>query len=323
MLLDALNDRVARACGTWPDRLYLVSRDGRVAWQDAPEPAGFQPDELESAIRTELGGACVAITPPIVETTVSKDGTRIGWGRSGLGPPLLLVHGTTADRTRWQPVLPSLEEHSTVYAVDRRGRGASGDAASYAIEREYEDVAAVVDAIGRPVNLLGHSYGGRCSLGAALLTPNLRRLILYEPALTGDVYPPGFLERLQECLEAGDREKVLTTFFREVVRVPPDELTLLQSSPAWQGRIKAAHTIVREIRAAKHHRVQPDRLKDFSTPTLLLLGGDSPPPFRAAIDELHDALPNSRIAVLPGQRHAAMDTGPEIFTTEVIGFLSV
>jgi pimeloyl-ACP methyl ester carboxylesterase len=264
----------------------------------------------------------VAITSPIIETAVSKDGTRIGWARSGLGPPLVLVHGTTADRTRWNPVLPALEDHFTVYAVDRRGRGASGDAARYAIEREYEDVAAVVEAIGRPVNLLGHSYGARCSIGGALLTPNLRRLILYEPALTGDVYPPSFLERLQQYLEAGDRERVLTTFFREVVRVPPDELTVLQSSPAWQGRIKAAHTIVREILAAKQLGVQPERLKDFATPTLLLLGGDSPPPFKAAIDELHDAIPKSRIAVLPGQRHAAMDTGPEIFTSEVIGFLS-
>jgi pimeloyl-ACP methyl ester carboxylesterase len=264
----------------------------------------------------------VSLTTPIIETVRSKDGTQIGWARSGVGPPLVLVHGTTADRTRWGPVLPELEEHFTVYAVDRRGRGASGDSAAYAIEREYEDVAAVVDSIGRPANLLGHSYGARCSLGAALLTLSVRCLILYEPALTGDVYPPGFLERLQADLDAGDREKVLTAFFREIVRVPSDELATLQSAPAWQGRIKAAHTIVREIRSAKQYALRPERFKAFTTPTLLLLGGDSPPPFKAAIDELHAALPNSRIAVLPGQRHAAMDTGPAIFTTEVIAFLT-
>jgi pimeloyl-ACP methyl ester carboxylesterase len=264
----------------------------------------------------------MAVTNPIVETTTSKDGTRIGWARSGDGPPLVLVHGSTADRTRWAPVLPALEERFSVYAVDRRGRGTSGDAASYAIERECEDVAAVVDAIGHPVNLLGHSYGARCSLGAALLTSNLRRLILYEPALTGDIYPPGFIERLQHDLDAGDREKVLTTFFREIVRVPPQELALLQSSPAWQGRIKAAHTIVREIRAASELAVRPERYENFTTPTLLILGGDSPPPFKAAIDELHAAIPGSQIAVLPGQRHAAMDTGTAIFTAEVIRFLS-
>ena len=264
----------------------------------------------------------MAVTNPIIETTTSKDGTLIGWARSGAGPPLVLVHGTTADRTRWSPVLPALEERFSVYAVDRRGRGASGDGATYAFEHECEDIAAVVDVIGGPVDLLGHSYGARCSLGAALLTHNLRRLILYEPALTGDVYPPGFIDQLQRDLDAGDREKVLITFFREIVRVPPQELATLQSFPAWQGRIKAAHTIVRELRAAKQYAFQPERYKTFATPTLLILGGDSPPPFKAAVDELHAAIPSSRVTVLPGQRHAAMDTGTALFTTEVIRFLS-
>jgi peptide-methionine (S)-S-oxide reductase len=87
---------------------------------------------------------------PVMATITSKDGTRIAYSRSGSGPPLVLVHGTTADHTRWARVLPELEPHFTVYAMDRRGRGGSGDAADYAIEREFEDVAAVVDAIGDP-----------------------------------------------------------------------------------------------------------------------------------------------------------------------------
>ena len=94
-----------------------------------------------------------------METIRSKDGTRIAYERSGAGPALVLVHGTTADHTRWAPVLPMLERIFTVYAVDRRGRGQSGDAADYSIEREYEDIAAVVSSIPGPVNLLGHSYG--------------------------------------------------------------------------------------------------------------------------------------------------------------------
>ncbi len=90
----------------------------------------------------------------------------------------------------------------------------------------------------------------------------------------------------------------------------------------WQGRIKAAHTIVRELRAAEQYAFKPERYKTFTTPTLLILGGDSPPLFKAAIDELHAGIPGSQIAVLPGQRHAAMDTGTALFTTEVIRFLS-
>src|SRR5438270_592473 len=87
--------------------------------------------------------------------------------RTGHGPPLVLVHGTTADHTRWAPLLPVLDELFTVHAVDRRGRGASGDDPDHAIEREFEDVAAVVDAIAEPVHLLGHSYGAICALEAA------------------------------------------------------------------------------------------------------------------------------------------------------------
>src|SRR5918998_6394003 len=128
------------------------------------------------------------------ETVTSEDGTRIAGWRSGEGPPLVLVHGTAADHSRWKPVLPAFEERFTVYAVDRRGRGDSGDAEDYAIEREFEDVAAVVDTIGEPANLLGHSYGALCALEAALLTPNVRKLVLYEPPMevTGErINPPG------------------------------------------------------------------------------------------------------------------------------------
>src|SRR5690349_18162579 len=100
-------------------------------------------------------------------TARSKDGTSIAFTRSGSGPPLVLVHGTTADHTRWAPILPELETRFTVHAVDRRGRGGSGDGPRYALDREFDDIAAVVDAIGAPVMLLGHSYGAICSLEAA------------------------------------------------------------------------------------------------------------------------------------------------------------
>src|SRR3970040_231447 len=107
----------------------------------------------------------------------SKDGTPIACEKTGSGPPLVLVHGTTANHTRWAPVLPALSKRFSVYACDRRGRGASGDASPYALEREFEDVAAVVDGIGGPVDLLGHSYGAICSLEAAALSREPRRLV--------------------------------------------------------------------------------------------------------------------------------------------------
>jgi pimeloyl-ACP methyl ester carboxylesterase len=260
-----------------------------------------------------------------VEISLSKDGTPIAYQRSGAGSPLVLVHGTGGSYLRWKPILPMLERDFTVYAVDRRGRGESGEAASYAIEREFEDVAAVVDSIGNEVNLLGHSFGAICSLEAALRTTRLRKLVLYEPPLPipgVPIYPEGVIDRLQTLLDSGDRRGVLITFMGEVVRMPVHELELFQSSPAFSARIAAAHTLPRELRAHESYQFKPERLKDLNVPTLLLLGGDSPPFFKAAIEALHAVLPNSRIVVLPGQQHIAIDTAPDLFTREVMAFLA-
>jgi len=256
-------------------------------------------------------------------TITSQDGTRIAYSRSGSGPPLVLVHGTTADRTRWARLLPELEPHFTVYAIDRRGRGGSGDAAEYDIAREFEDVAAVIEAIGEPVFLLGHSYGAICSLEASLLTDKVRRLILYEPPIPiGEpVYPSGVPDQIQALVEAGDREAALEVFFREVVRMPEREFEVYRMLPAWKARITLAPTIPRELVIEKSYSFRPERFARFSIPTLLLLGGESPSVFRQVVDMLGAALPTSRITVMPGQQHVAMDTAPELFLREVLGFL--
>jgi pimeloyl-ACP methyl ester carboxylesterase len=243
---------------------------------------------------------------------------------TGSGPPLVLVHGTTADHTRWAPIVPALAAHFTVHAIDRRGRGGSGDEPEHALEREAADVAEVVDAIGGPVNLLGHSFGALCSLEASLLTPNLRKLVLYEPPIpTGTpFYDAATLARLEALLATGDRERVVGTFLGEVARVPPAQIDVMRAQPAWAARVAAAHTIPREIAAATGYVFDPARFAAMRTPTLLLLGGDSPKPlFGAAIDVLAAALPDARKVVLPGQTHVAIDTAPALFAREVLAFL--
>lgn len=261
-----------------------------------------------------------------METVISKDGTPIAYERTGKGPALVLVHGTSADHSRWAGLLPALNELFTVYAVDRRGRGGSGDSANYSIEREFEDVASVVNSIEGPVNLLGHSYGGICSLEAALLAPRLRRLILYEPPIpvgVPGVYPPEVIARIGAALSAGDRDRVVSTFLREIPRLPEQQVEQLRSFPAWQGRLAAAHTIPRELTASNGgYTWRPERFKNLRTPTLLLLGGDSPAFFGAAIEALHGALPQNRLVILPGQQHAAMDSARDLFTREVVRFLT-
>ena len=260
-----------------------------------------------------------------MEYVTSKDGIRIGYERSGEGPPLVLIHGAAADHTRWTSILPALEKHFTVYSVDRRGRGQSGDGNAYAIEREYEDVGAVVDSIPGPVNLLGHSYGAICSLGASLRTSNLRKLILYEPPIPIDVkenISTNAVDRMNAYLQVGEREKVLLIFLKEIVGIPQKEIKILRLFHNWSYRVAAAHTIPREEACAKAYILDPQKFSNMETQTLLLLGGDSPPFFRAAIETLKRSIPNSRIAMMPGQRHAAMETAPKLFLEEVIGFLA-
>ncbi len=258
------------------------------------------------------------------ETVTFVDGTPIAYWPSGEGPPLLLVHGTAADHSRWTPILPAFEQHFTVCAVDRRGRGGSDDSDDYAIERKFEDIAAVVDSLREPAFLLGHSYGALCALEAALLTRNVRKLVLYEPPIdvTGEgINPPGVIDRLEALLEAGDRDGLVATMLREVARVPPEAVEHMRSLPAWQARVAAAHTIPRELRAGEAYRFDPERFGDLGVPTLLLIGGDSPATFEEAEKVVAEALPNSRIVVMAGQGHVAMDTGPDLFTIEVLQFL--
>ena len=258
------------------------------------------------------------------ERVSSNDGIPIACWRSGEGTPLVLVHGTAADHNRWAPVLPAFEQRFTVNAVDRRGRGGSGDAEDYAIEREFEDVAAVVDSFGEPAVVLGHSYGALVALEAALLTSNVRKLVLYDPGIEvagEEIYLHELIERLEALLGAGDRDGVVATTMREVAGLPPETVEYMRSQPAWQARVDAAHTIPRELRAVKAYRFDPQRFGDLGVPTLMLSGGDSPAPLRRAAEAVNEALPDARIVVMPGHGHAAMDTGTELFTTEVLRFV--
>ena len=261
----------------------------------------------------------------VVEHVISKDGTPIAYECSGEGRPLVLIHGTAADHTRWTPILRELKRHFTVYAVDRRGRGQSGDVELYTIELEYNDVVAVVDSIPGPVNLLGHSYGAICSLEASLKTSNLRKLILYEPPIHTNVKinsPPDTVDRMNSYLHVGEREKALFIFLQEIVGIPQNEINLLRSLPSWSSRVASAQTIPREEASVNSYLLKPQRFSHMETPTLLLLGGDSPPFFRAAVETLKKSILNSRIAMMPGQQHAAMDTAPKLFLNEIIGFLT-
>jgi pimeloyl-ACP methyl ester carboxylesterase len=265
-------------------------------------------------------------------SVVSRDGTSIAVFSSGDGPPLVLVHGATADHTTWRTAGPLLEATFRLHAIDRRGRGASGDGPAYSIEREYEDLAAAADAAateaGAPVDVVGHSYGGRCALGAALLTSSIGRLVVYEgapspgDAAAGRGYRPSGVERrIAELIQAGDRDGALETFMREIVRMPPVDLAAFRANPIWPVRAAAVGTTLRELEGEASRAASLETLGAVEVPVLQLLGGESAAPFREATDALDARLRDGRVVIIEGARHAAHHTHAEAIVHAVTSFL--
>ncbi len=194
----------------------------------------------------------------------SADGTPLAVWAGGEGPPLVLVHGSMCDHTAFDPLVAELRGDMATYAMDRRGFGASGDAAGYAIEREFEDVAAVVRAVaartGGPVALWGHSYGAGCAMGGAALTGDVHRLVLYEPGL-GIPYPAGSIEEVEAALAAGDMETAVRLVLVGIVGVTEAEMDALRSGPRWPTMLASVPTVPRECRAEDGWRYRPGALR--------------------------------------------------------------
>jgi pimeloyl-ACP methyl ester carboxylesterase len=251
----------------------------------------------------------------------SPDGTRVAVWVEGDGPAIVLVHGSIADHTTFDSFVEVLATGMTTYAMDRRGFGISGDSPHYAIEREFEDVAAVVDAVaertGGPVVLWGHSYGASCAMGGATLTSNVSHLVLYEPSL-GLPYPPGSIERIEKAVAAGDNDAAITMTLSDILGLTDEEIDGFRSSPLWPTRLAAAPTIPRECRAEEGWVYEAGQFDAITAPTLLLSGADTVPELRHATEHAAAAIPGARIQVLDGHAHFAHRTDPEL-VADIIG----
>jgi pimeloyl-ACP methyl ester carboxylesterase len=210
---------------------------------------------------------------------------------SGTGPSLLVLHGRCADHSAWDSVVPLLADTFTVYAMDRRGRGGSGDAPEYALEREIEDVVAAVEALPAPVYVYGHSFGGVCAVEAASRARNLARLVLYEGGPIrvprGVVLvPEEFLVRLEQLIGTDEREEAVSTFMLNSAGVTPAELEVLRGNPAWSSRVAAAQTVPRELRAISTYAPDVDRVSAIEVPVLMVVGEQTDPLRRTMWEQL-------------------------------------
>lgn len=235
----------------------------------------------------------------------------------GSGPPLVLVHGSTADHTRWAPLVPLLREEFTLVMLDRRGRGGStAEADTYAIEREGEDVLALLASLPAPAMVFGHSYGASATLSVLDPLP-AAAVLLYEPpfATPGhEVFSESQLGRWQAALDEGRREAVLEMFYREALRFDDAAIDALRPLPIWQARLAAVHTVVREARAVRTFAPRPVQP---SMPVRFLLGDCTTTHLTASTRAASDLVEGSELAVLPGQGHVAIDAAPQLIADHV------
>lgn len=251
----------------------------------------------------------------------SADGTRIGFAQVGSGSlPLVIVHGALTGADQWLPVATAMAEHCTCYVMDRRGRGRSDDGADYALEREVEDIEAVLDAAGPGAYLLGHSSGAIYALEAARRRP-VAGLVLYEPPIHMRRRFDAIFERIQPLIEEGRNDDAVALFFREEAGVPDEQLSIMRTTDLWGEMVALAPTALREWAALLEAGLTVERYGDLSMPTLLLTGTMTQDHPSFATRELDATLPDTRIVTLDGQAHAANRMAPDLLAREVTEFM--
>ena len=252
----------------------------------------------------------------------SKDGTRIAYETMGAGPPMVVVHGTLNDRRGWSPVIPLLSQQYTVYAMDRRGRGESGPNEAHALEREYEDVAAVIEAAGGvPVALVGHSFGAHAALGAAALVPErVKHLVLYEPPTPGPVATPAF-EQFAAAIKAGDLADGVHVFMKAAVGLSEEAVSAMRTSPMWAYLVSFAETLPVEGKAMVDYNFDPARFAFLKMPALFLVGSETKERLGEVLRQLRPHMAQAQWVEFEGHGHVATLTAPHLFAETVLGFL--
>jgi pimeloyl-ACP methyl ester carboxylesterase len=236
----------------------------------------------------------------------SKDGTTIAFDRLGEGPALVLVCGGSVDRNSNVPLAHHLAADFSVFNYDRRGRGDSGDTPPYAIEREIEDIQAVIEAAGGQAGLFGSSGGATLALLAAGAGLPVTKLAMWEPPYMpeGVPTPPADqVEQLETMVAEGRRGDAVEYFMSKVVGMPPEVVAGVREEPFWAKAEALAHTLAYDARIMGDYRIPADRAANVTVPTLVIAGGADMPFMRDTAAALAEILPQGEARFLDGQRH--------------------
>jgi len=252
----------------------------------------------------------------------SLDGTRIGFARLGHGPSLVIVHGSLVSSESWLPVARILGNRFTCFLMDRRGHGHSADSPEYCINREYEDIEAVIAVAGSPVNLLGHSYGAICALGVATRIP-VSHLVLYEPPLPVSRPVGNAVNDYRRTIQLGKLDDALALGLAEFAGVPPEQIKAMRRSKQWSGMVALGPSWIREVEAIDALGPNLARYRNLLVPTLLLSGTlSSKYPLQDASEALLATLKDVRQSRLEGQGHNANFLNPSLVAERIAAFLS-
>ncbi|WP_284743733.1 alpha/beta fold hydrolase [Amycolatopsis sp. RTGN1] len=251
----------------------------------------------------------------------SADGTPIFFERRGTGAPVILVGGAFNDRTTVAGLAEVLADDFTTIAYDRRGRGASGDTGPYAMEREIEDIAALIAEAGGTASVFGHSSGAVLALEAAAAGLPIEKLVAYEPPYATDSDPrDDVTEKVRAQIAAGDRDGAAATFL-EVAGTPPEMIEGMKSAPVWGWFTGLAHTLPYDLTiCGPGARPRKDHLARISVPTLVIGGGASPEKLQSGARIAASSVPGARHETLPGQDHGVLQH-PETLKPLLTDFL--
>jgi pimeloyl-ACP methyl ester carboxylesterase len=255
-----------------------------------------------------------------METVTSADGTTIALDRAGDGPPVVLVCGGSVDRMSNAGLAAALAERFTVLNYDRRGRGDSGDTPPYEVQREVEDIDAVIAAAGGTAHLYGSSSGAALALEAAANEVPVDRLALWEPPYIpeGVPRPPADTAKTYtELVDAGRRGDAVEFFMSKVVGLPDEFVAQARSSPFWGAQEALAHTLAYDATIMADYSLPIERAAEVKVPTIAMAGGASFPWMSDTARALADALPHGEVHILEGQTH---DVAPDVMASVLTGF---
>lgn len=253
------------------------------------------------------------MTTALAQNTVtSKDGTIIEYSQVGQGPVLILVDGALCYRQFGpsQDLAAKLAPHFTVITYDRRGRGESGDTLPYAVEREVEDLAALIEVVGGTAYVAGQSSGAALAMDAANQLSGITKLALYEAPFvvdeTGKPVTQAFLARLKEAVAQNQRSKAVKMFMKQV-GTPGFMIVVMPLFPMWSKLTAVAHTLAYDISIIVAHGsgkpLPPTLGSNINAPILVMDGGKSPTWMRHAMHALAQTLPHANYRTLEGQTH--------------------